>query len=104
MEGHGQARKPWFSSFPVEQLNTPRLSEDEEAVFMVDIGGGKGHDLEAFRIAFPEAKGRLILEDLPKTIDALPDHRKPLMEAIKYNFFTTPQPVIGTFDLTECYS
>ncbi|KAI4243682.1 MAG: hypothetical protein L6R42_010676 [Xanthoria sp. 1 TBL-2021] len=94
MEGHRQGRKSWFQSFPVERLNSPRIQKNTGAVMLVDVGGGQGHDLEAFRNAFPESNGRLILEDLPKTIDELPDHRKCLMEAIKYDF-CTPQPIIG---------
>lgn len=62
---------------------------------LVDIGGGYGHDLEAFRNAFPESSGRLILEDIPQAIDELPARRKWLMEAINYDF-CTPQPIIGT--------
>ncbi|KAI4236803.1 MAG: hypothetical protein LQ349_002306 [Xanthoria aureola] len=94
MEAHRQGRKNWFHSFPVERLNSPRISKDPEAVMLVDIGGGYGHDLEAFRNAFPECSGRLILEDVPKAINELPDRRKCLMEAIKYDF-CTPQPIIG---------
>ncbi|CAO1599683.1 hypothetical protein XANCAGTX0491_003398 [Xanthoria calcicola] len=82
MEAHRQGRKNWFHSFPVERLNSPRISKDPEAVMLVDIGGGYGHDLEAFRNAFPECSGRLILEDVPKAINELPDRRKCLMEAI----------------------
>lgn len=67
---------------------------------LVDVGGGYGHDLEAFRNAFPESSGRLILEDVPKAIDELPDRRKCLMEAIKYDF-CTPQPIIGTCASSE---
>lgn len=94
MEGHRQGRKSWFQSFPVERLDSPRISTDTEAVMIVDVGGGQGHELEAFRNAFPESNGRLIPQDLPKTIDEHPDHRKCLMEAIKYDF-CTPQPTIG---------
>ena len=94
MEGHRQGRKSWFQNCPSERLDCPKLAGDTEAVRIVDVGGGQGHDLEAFRNAFPTAKGRLVLQDLPKTIDELPDHRKPLMEAIKYDF-STPQTVIG---------
>ena len=94
MEAHRQGRKNWFHIFPVERLDSPRISEDPDAVMLVDVGGGYGHDLEAFRNAFPESSGRLILEDIPKAVDELPDRRKFLMEAIKYDY-CTPQPIIG---------
>lgn len=61
MEGYRQIRKSWFQNFPVERLDSPRISADTEAVMMVGVGGSQGHDLEAFRNAFPESNGRLIL-------------------------------------------
>jgi hypothetical protein len=42
-------------------------------VFLVDVAGGRGHDIKAFRERFPDARGRFILEDLPHVVDqALP--------------------------------
>lgn len=93
MECHRQGRKQWFQSLPIERLDSSRLLE-QRAIFIVDVGGGHGHDLEAFRIAFPGAKGRLILEEQAETIEELPSQRAPLMEPIVYDFFT-PQPIFG---------
>lgn len=36
---------------------------------LVDIGGGRGHDLIHFREQFPDASGMLILEELPSVLD-----------------------------------
>ena len=63
-------------------------------VLLVDIGGSQGRDLEGFRKKFPEAPGRLILEDRPLAV-ADAKFTAPNMEAIAYDFFT-PQPVKGT--------
>ena len=59
---------------------------------MDDIGGGLGHDLGRFKRTFPQAGGRLILQDLARTVaDALVVEG---IEAMAYDFFT-PQPVHG---------
>jgi hypothetical protein len=37
---------------------------------MVDVAGGRGHDLKKFRAKFPHAPGRLIVEDLPQVLES----------------------------------
>jgi hypothetical protein len=44
-------------------------TDDPEAVLLLDIGGGEGHDVDAFGKAFPNAPGKLVLQDLPPVID-----------------------------------
>ncbi|MDI1488689.1 MAG: hypothetical protein OHK93_007965 [Ramalina farinacea] len=77
----------------VQEVLLNDFNAKEEAVLLVDVGGGRGHDLEAFKEAFPHQEGRLIVQDLPDVID---DIRQPVpgVEAMKHNFFT-PQPVKG---------
>lgn len=69
------------------------LSTAEDAVTLVDIGGNLGHDLKLFQEKCPEIPGRLILMDLPETIDGNHDPLKGI-EKIKYDFFTA-QTVLG---------
>ncbi|KAL9596013.1 MAG: hypothetical protein Q9219_006097 [cf. Caloplaca sp. 3 TL-2023] len=90
MEGQREGRVPWHHYFPV--TDTWGDSSDD-AVLIVDVGGGRGHDMEAFKSVFPQQKGRLIVQDLPSTIDDI-RHLEPGVEAMKYDFFT-PQPVKG---------
>ena len=40
---------------------------------LVDIGGGRGHDLEAFKHTNPNAEGKLVLQDLPPVIYDIKD-------------------------------
>lgn len=63
-------------------------------VLIVDVGGGQGQNLERFKSKFPQAPGRLILEDRPRTVAEV-NFSAAGMEAIPYDFFT-PQPVKGT--------
>lgn len=62
-------------------------------VLIVDIGGANGRDLEVFRKKFPQAPGRMILEDRPLAV-AEAKFSAGNMEALAYDFFT-PQPVKG---------
>ncbi|KAK4099302.1 S-adenosyl-L-methionine-dependent methyltransferase [Parathielavia hyrcaniae] len=63
---------------------------------LVDIGGGLGHDLEAFHDRFPTAPGRLVLQDLEPVISAIPADSllSPRIERAIHDFHT-PQPVQG---------
>ncbi|KAH8691963.1 O-methyltransferase-domain-containing protein [Talaromyces proteolyticus] len=66
----GGARSHWVNWLPVQEV---RLNEEKETmvqqILMVDISGGKGHDLTAFIKMYPEATRRFVLEDLPHVID-----------------------------------
>ena len=62
-----------------------------EAVFLVDIGGNQGHDLGKLHARFPNASGRLILQDMPKIASNV---QRPGIEAMGYSFLDT-QPIKG---------
>jgi hypothetical protein len=87
---HGQE---WFEVYPVGErlMGSSNTSKDE--VLLVDVGGGRGHELAAFKAKFPDLPGRLILEDLPTVIDGVKDMPRGI-ELLKHDFFT-PQPVKG---------
>ncbi len=93
MVGHRQLRPVWFNSFPTDDILFHGPEVDRDAALIVDIAGGGGYDHEAFRLRFPHARGRLILQDLPVVIDGLTDLHKDIMP-MKYDFFT-PQPIKG---------
>ncbi|KAK5676263.1 hypothetical protein LTS10_011075 [Elasticomyces elasticus] len=89
--GHVQM---WNERYPpVSQLKDEDLKIGEEAVLMVDVGGGVGGQVGAFRKQCPNLPGKCILQDLPDTIknNASPPDGVELMS---YDFFT-PQPVKG---------
>ncbi|TAQ89311.1 hypothetical protein B7494_g2377 [Chlorociboria aeruginascens] len=93
MAGTLETRKDWFEQFPVNKILLDGAKKDPESTLWVDVAGGEGHDLQTFHRTFPRVTGKLILQDLPPTIDNI----KSLDPAIirqKYDFFT-PQPVKG---------
>lgn len=93
MAGQRNSRVDWFDAFPVQDVLFHGFQRNNDEVLLVDIAGGRGHDLEAFRKRFPDAFGKLILEDLPAAIDEIEDLDESILR-MKYDFFT-PQPVIG---------
>ncbi|KAL9084574.1 MAG: hypothetical protein Q9165_007999 [Trypethelium subeluteriae] len=82
----------WVDWYPVEE----RLLQDMDPLttLLVDIGGGKGHDLQAFHTKYPN-RGRLILQDLPQGLNSIQERDlDPEIERMIHNFFTV-QPVQG---------
>lgn len=91
----------WVDWFDIQQLIIDGYNAKPEEVLLVDVRGGEGNYLRQFREKFPEAPGRLILQDLPQvisTIENLPEGT----ELAPHDFFT-PQPVKGVYDVRIAY-
>jgi len=86
-------KKAWFDAYPV--ADKLRVVESASDVLLVDMGGGKGHDLAAFASVAKKfgLQGRLVLQDLPPVIAQVPPHLHSAIEPQPHNFFT-PQPVL----------
>lgn len=81
--------------YPVQERLIQGMKKDQpDTVFLVDMGGGQGHDLERFKAKLPNVAGRLILQDLPEVIDRAKANLSPGIEATVHDFNTT-QPVRG---------
>lgn len=100
MAGYLLGRPSWSDEgfYPVKK----RLLEgfdlgNNDAVLLVDIGGGIGHYTEQFRSKFPDAPGRLILQDLPVVLEQV-QGLNPRIERMEHDFFTE-QPVKGKFPM-----
>ncbi|KAL4929892.1 S-adenosyl-L-methionine-dependent methyltransferase [Aspergillus undulatus] len=93
------ARRSWLEWFPVQREILDEVDLDLETekkkVLIVDVGAGKGHDLVAFAKKFPDAGGRLVLQDLPAVTEGL-DRELEVdgIEKVAYDFFTE-QPIKG---------
>jgi len=92
---YAQDRPRWLDPghFPVREILGEGASTDKDAVLLVDVGGGKGHDLVLFQKLYHDLPGRLVLQDLPYVIQqagALPAG----IEATPHDFFQ-PQPIQG---------
>lgn len=79
--------------YPVREQLLDNTLTNEDAL-LVDMGGSIGHDLAEFKHKWPDARGRLILQDLPAVV-AHVKALDPAIEVTPHDFFT-PQPVHGT--------
>ena len=92
MTGQREGRAYWLDFFPFEERVAKDFKAGDGAVMFVDVGGARGHEVEAIKKKHPSLPGRFILQDLPDTVkQASP---VPGMEAVAHDFFT-PQPIKG---------
>lgn len=82
----------WFDVYPVSETVT-NLRNGSDEVLIVDIGGGPGQELANFHERYPDIPGRLVLQDLPLTLNGI-ETLPSKVEAMKYDFFD-PQPIKG---------
>ncbi|KAI0816531.1 S-adenosyl-L-methionine-dependent methyltransferase [Xylaria sp. FL0064] len=97
MAGQRADRKQWFDFFDVDNFLLKDTKNDPDAVLLIDIGGGEGYDIAEFHRRFPNAPGRLILQDLPLVINSIQD-LTPKVERQQHGF-VQPQPIKGA----RCY-
>ena len=93
---HMERGPDWFDFYPIQErlLHTDK---DAAKTFLVDVGGGVGHDLADFSSKFPELASRLIIEDLPHVlaeIDKQPHKLDSKIQRIPMDLFN-PQPIKG---------
>ncbi|KAJ2982221.1 hypothetical protein NQ176_g1534 [Zarea fungicola] len=86
---------PWMStaSYPVRERLIEGATSDPGAAFLVDIGGNIGQNLSDFKRAYPDAPGKLILQDLPVVINRI-KQLDPSIVRMGYDF-STEQPIKG---------
>ncbi|KAK0706040.1 S-adenosyl-L-methionine-dependent methyltransferase [Lasiosphaeria miniovina] len=69
MAGSLETREDWFRKFDAQSIVLDGArADDPDAALLIDIAGGEGHDVQAFGRAFPDAPGKLVLQDLPPVI------------------------------------
>ncbi|KAI9662220.1 MAG: hypothetical protein M1821_008386 [Bathelium mastoideum] len=94
MGANRSTRRHWTEWYPTDTEIVQRYSPEIGDAMIVDIGGGKGHDLKKFAAKHPEAWGKLVLQDLSEVIADAGDLESDGVRAITHDFFK-PQPVIG---------
>lgn len=100
MSGYRQGKRSWMDKdfYPVAERLVGSSTPDEDAVLLVDVGGGLGHDLAEFKTKHPDTnphvRGRLILQDKPDVISSIAPETAIGLELSAHDFFTQ-QPVQG---------
>ncbi|KAI9763809.1 MAG: hypothetical protein M1840_009063 [Geoglossum simile] len=90
MKTNSSKAKKALSNYPFGAELAAGDSENE--ILIVDVGGGRGHVVEAIRARFPGLKGRMIVQDLRETVEEIEDPKG--FEPMAHDFFE-PQPVKG---------
>ena len=67
--------------------------KEQSSPLLVDIGGGMGHEMVAFRRAHPQIPGKLVVQDIPVVINSIKELPNGI-EAMPHDFFA-PQPIRG---------
>ena len=90
-----QLRTPrWLDWFPVEEEIIGGFHDKTDGkTLLVEVGGGHGQNIKIFQEKFQHIPGRLVLQDLPRTLAGIDDLGKGI-ELMEYDFFT-PQPIQG---------
>ena len=101
MSGRREGMPRWLDVYPAVEKIKATGEQDVDAVSIVDVGGGQGHDLQLFHDRHPDVRGRLVLQELPETLSNLT--APPGIETIPYDFFT-PQPIQGKSKSPVCGS
>lgn len=100
MAKYRDGTRKWTDIFPAKQRLCESLEKSDDAVLLVDIGGGSGHVLLDFVQDPAHRIGRRVVQDLPAAlgdVGALKEHN---IEAMVYDFFT-PQPIKGTISSVQ---
>lgn len=96
MEADRGSRPSWLEWFPVKERIVDGFDVSVSEKLLVDVAGGRGHDLDAFRNKFPDVageSGRLVVEDLPQVIGDIHDLDASI-ERVGFDLFAE-QPVKG---------
>jgi hypothetical protein len=94
------ARKYWHGWYDVQGRLLSGFDPSTSPTLLVDIGGGKGHDLVAFDNAFGKGdqfyNGQLLLQDQPEVLaDVAKDQLSFKIRKMPHDFLED-QPVKGT--------
>ncbi|KAL8958171.1 MAG: hypothetical protein Q9193_004719 [Seirophora villosa] len=97
MSGYHAQRPSWMDPgfYPVEERLLKGCKQGGEQVFLVDVGGGIGHDVEELMAKFPvvSKNRRLVLQETSAMV-AQAKRQRPQLESQVHDFFS-PQPIKG---------
>ncbi|KAI2626777.1 S-adenosyl-L-methionine-dependent methyltransferase [Hypoxylon sp. NC1633] len=78
-------RPSWASWFPVREKLLKGY--DKDLPLLVDVGGGRGHDILDFHEKFRDLEGRLVLQDQQPVLDSAIVELPPRIEKRSIDFF-----------------
>lgn len=95
MAGYRQGKQSWTEPgfYPVDLRLGKEVKTHADAVLLVDVGGGLGHDLEDFKAKYPNLPGKLVLQERQEVTSQI-KQLSPGIEPSVHDFFTA-QPIKG---------
>lgn len=93
-----RAGKPnWFDPgfYPVPERLITGFDASISDVLLVDVGGGRGHDVAAFVAQHSSHPGRIVLHDREPVIAAVVAANEVRAYEVEAHDFFTPQPITG---------
>lgn len=63
----------WLQGFDELEKEALDANQNPERVFLVDVGGGSGHQCVEVRDRYPGLHGRLVVQDLPEVVKEVPE-------------------------------
>lgn len=88
----------WIQGFDQFEKEALDAEDNSERVFLVDVGGGSGHQCIEVRDRFPGLHGRLVVHDLPEVVKEVLEIPGIKIEA---NDMFQEQKVIGKGDYSR---
>ena len=94
MSGYSLSSARWSDPGCVPVKDVLAAPDSKKGVLLVDVGGGRGHDIALFKKQHPDLPGRLILQDLPSVVEGIGSDLSAGVEVVGHDFFTA-QPIKG---------
>ncbi|PGH18282.1 hypothetical protein AJ79_00621 [Helicocarpus griseus UAMH5409] len=94
MSAYRAGKANWYDPnfYPVAERLIGAFDPSNSDVLLVDVGGGRGHDLLEYSARHPSSPGRLILQDREPVIASVQGKENMPFEAMAHDFYT-PQPI-----------
>lgn len=97
MEAYASMRLDWTQIYDTRQLFNGFEVEERNSFLFVDIGGGKGIDINRLLKRHPDVpSGRIILQDLPQVVAVAKATVSEKVVCQPHDFFKE-QPIIGEY-------
>lgn len=97
MTAYRAGKADWYEPgfYPVSERLITGFEDAASDVLLVDVGGGRGHDVAAFAARFGSHPGRIILQDREPVIAGVLANlgKEPSRFEVQAHNFFTPQPV-----------
>jgi hypothetical protein len=96
MSAYRAGKANWYDKdfYPVAERLIDGFDTSKNEVLLVDVGGGRGHDMQLFAAQHASHPGRLVLQDREPVIASI-EKQEELPFACQAHDFFTPQPIKG---------